>query len=486
MESVSHLPAILASIIGLLCLHFIYNRVSSPLAQIPGPAISKWTDLVYIHYWFAGKAPNYVHGLHENYGPIVRTGPNRVDICSIDAVKEIHKTNSRFLKSPWYRTLVPNNMESVFSTTDPNFHSARRRLLASPISDTSLHQHEGLITGRVKMTICRMAEEIQTRGATDIFKWWLFMATDIIGELSFGESFRMLEAGKKSQYILDLEGVSALQPIRTTFPNLVHFGKYMPLPAFKRVMAVGKRMGIYATQSIERYKKILAENPSNPKKTLFTKLFNTQKGGLTDDEIQKEAQAYIVAGSDTTAVTLTYLTYAVCGNRRIRDKLVAEVTALSEPIHDNDIRNLPYLNMVVSETLRIYTAVPFGLPRSVPSGGASFNGYFLPGGATVSTQSYSLHRDATIFPDPYAFNPERWENPTKEMKDISIPFGGGSRICIGLHLARMELRLGSVLFFREFPNAQRSDKEGMSAKDMEMQSFFLMAPKGHRCLIETE
>lgn len=160
-------------------------------------------------------------------------------------------------------------------------------------------------------------------------------------------------------------------------------------------------MGIYATQSIERYKKILAENPSNPKQTLFTKLFDTQKGGLADDEIKKEAQAYIVAGSDTTAVTLTYLTDAVCGNRRIRDKLVAEVTALPEPIHDNDLRNLPYLNMVISETLRIYTAVPFGLPRSVPSEGASFNGYFLPGGTTVSTQSYSLHRDATIFPDPY-------------------------------------------------------------------------------------
>ncbi|KAJ5976705.1 hypothetical protein N7501_000047 [Penicillium viridicatum] len=438
MESVSHLPAILASIIGVLCLHFIYNRLNSPLARIPGPAISKWTDLVYIHYWFAGKAPNYVHELHENYGPIVRTGPNRVDICSVDAVKEIHKTNSRFLKSPWYRTLIPNNMENVFSTTDPYFHSSRRRLLASPISDTSLHQHEDLITGR------------------------------------------------KSQYTLDLEGVSALQPIRTTFPNLVLFGRYLPLPALKRAVAIGKRMRIYAAQSVQRYKKILAENPSNPKKTLFTKLFDPEKGGLADDEIQKEAQGYIVAGSDTTAVTLTYLTYAVCGNRRIRDKLVAEVTVLSEPIHDNDIRNLPYLNMVISETLRIYTAVPFGLPRSVPSEGASFNGYFLPSGATVSTQSYSLHRDPTIFPDPYTFNPERWENPTKEMKDISIPFGGGSRICIGLHLARMELRLGSVLFFREFPNAQRSDKEGMSTKDMEMQSFFLMAPKGHRCLIETE
>lgn len=59
-------------------------------------------------------------------------------------------------------------------------------------------------------------------------------------------------------------------------------------------------------------------------------------------------------------------------------------------------------------------------------------------------------------------------------------------VCIGLHLARIELRLGSAMFFREFPNAQRSDKEGMSKKDMEMQSFLLMAPKGHRCLIETK
>lgn len=206
---------------------------------------------------------------------------------------------------------------------------------------------------------------------------------------------------QKTQYILDLELVSTLQPIRTTFPTLVNLGKYLPLPAFKRAMACGKRMGMYASQSIDRYQRIIAENPSNPKKTLFTKLFDTEKGGLPLHEIKKEAQGYIVAGSDTTAVTLTYLVYAVCGNTRVRNKLVAEVAALSEPIHDNDLRNLPYLNMVISETLRLHTAVPFGLPRAVPSEGANFNGYFLPSGATVSTQSYSLHRDPVIFPEPY-------------------------------------------------------------------------------------
>lgn len=90
------------------------------------------------------------------------------------------------------------------------------------------------------------------------------------------------------------------------------------------------------------------------------------------------------------------------------------------------------------------------------------------------------------------------------MRDVSIPFGGGSRsksneilicflyilvanisqVCIGLHLARIELRLAAALFFRRFPNARVSAKEGMGDEDMFMRAYFLMAPDGHRCLIE--
>ena len=179
--------------------------------------------------------------------------------------------------------------------------------------------------------------------------------------------------------------------------------------------------------SIERYKKIIAENPSNPKPTLFTKMFDSEKSGLSHEQIRQEAQGYIIAGSDTTAVTLTYLIYAVSRDIRVRDKLVEELAAVPELVADRDLRDLPYLNQIINETLRLYTAVPFGLPRTTPSEGANFNGYFIPGGTTVSTQSYSMHRDPTIFPDPDTFKPERWETVTKEMKDASIPFGGGSR-----------------------------------------------------------
>lgn len=55
-----------------------------------------------------------------------------------------------------------------------------------------------------------------------------------------------------------------------------------------------------------------------------------------------------------------------------------------------------------------------------------------------------------------------------------------------MHLARMELRLATALFFRTFPMVRVSTKEGMTEDDMVMKSFFLMAPQGHRCLVEVE
>ncbi|KAI2786849.1 Cytochrome monooxygenase [Penicillium oxalicum] len=481
---VDNLQTIAIACLGLFLTHAIYKRITGPLSKIPGPEISKWTEAVYVYYWLRGQIPFYVHKLHEKYGPIVRISPDRVDICDVNAAREIHKINSPFLKSKWYRVLVAGGHETTFSTLDRKFHAQRRKLLATPISESSLSKMEPIVLSRVQTTIDRMVEEMTSRKVADVFKWWLFMATDIIGELSFGESFRMLEAREKTQYSVDLENLAQVQSIRVAFPSLVQFSRYLPLAVFKEAKEGGQRIGVYSHQSIERYKRILAETPDDPKPTLFTKMFDTEKSGLTHEQIRQEAQSYIIAGSDTTAITMTYLTYSVCRNERVKKKLVEEVASVSEPVTNQKLRELPYLNQVISETLRLYPAVSMGLPRTVPPEGYRFKEFFLPGGITVGTQAYSLHRDPTIFPDPLAFKPERWENPSREMKEALLSFGGGSRICLGIHLAYMELRLATALFFRRFPNARISAREGMSECDMEMKAFFLVTLKGHRCLIE--
>lgn len=183
---------------------------------------------------------------------------------------------------------------------------------------------------------------------------------------------------------------------------MVNLARRLPLPLFRQAGATANRMASYASQSLDRYIKHMESTP-NPKPSLFTKVLDTEKSGMTRQDILREAQGYIVAGSDTTSVTLTYLIYAVCQDHRVRDRLVAELATVPSPVSDKDLRDLHYLNQVISETLRLHTAVPFGLPRVVPVGGVTLRDTFIPGGTIVSTQSYSLHRDEGIFPEP-----DRW------------------------------------------------------------------------------
>lgn len=131
-------------------------------------------------------------------GPIVRVGPSELAINDVAATKEIHKVGGRYLKSGFYTHIGHKSAKTLFSTTDPKHHALRRRLLSGPMSDASLKRFEPIIMQRVRLCIAQMASELENRHCMDIFKWWTFLATDVIGELSFGQSFQMLEHGKVS------------------------------------------------------------------------------------------------------------------------------------------------------------------------------------------------------------------------------------------------------------------------------------------------
>lgn len=125
-----------------------------------------------------------------------------------------------------------------------------------------------------------------------------------------------------------------------------------------------------------------------------------EKAALTDKAIREEAGNLIVAGSDTTAVTLTYLVWAVLRDPALQARLEEEIASLSDQLDTAELENAPLLNSVIEETLRLYGAAPGALPRMVPSQGMIVAGHRLPGGTEVSTQAYTLHRDSRIFPEP--------------------------------------------------------------------------------------
>ncbi|KAI0133364.1 cytochrome P450 [Hypoxylon sp. NC0597] len=468
-------------------LGYVYTTLSSPLAKLPGPWHTKWTDAVLKYTTIKGRRPSWVHSLHEKYGPVVRISPIEVSVQDPSATNQMYSVKNEFVKAKWYDDFQPD-FKNVFSTTDIHYHRRHRRLLASEISESGLNAHKPVVESKVRLTIERMAEEMAERGVTDVYRWALYMATDVIGELSFGSSFRMLETKEECQYTRDLKLVGFTGGLRATFPTLIKISKLgIPLPVISKATNMRMRTSKYAEQSLQRHYKLVEEQGDDAKPTLLSKLYRANKNDkdtLPFDEVRNDAMSYIVAGSDTTTNTLTYLIWEVCRRPEIKEKLLAELRMLPDGFEDEDLKKLPYLNNLIQETLRLHAAIPSGLPRTVPPEGATFGGYFIPGGYTVSAQAYSTHRYPKVYPEPLKFDPSRWENPTKAMKDAFLPFGGGSRICIGIHLAKMELRLATARFFTRFPNSRVSRLEGFTDEDMEPALYFLLAPKSQRCLID--
>lgn len=163
----------------------------------------------------------------------------------------------------------------------------------------------------------------------------------------------------------------------------------------------------------------------------------------------------MVAGADTTAITLKAVFYYCLKDQRVWRKLQDEVRqhfAANSPVPVSDARQLPYLEAVVNEALRYHPAVCMTMERIVPEGGLILpNGSTVPAGTMIGMNPYVVGRNKGIFgSDADTFRPDRWLQQDRESHDefksrmqrwskAHIMFGGGSRICLGRHLSLMEV-----------------------------------------------
>ena len=144
------------------------------------------------------------------------------------------------------------------------------------------------------------------------------------------------------------------------------------------------------------------------KSNIFTDILRPdrkQEDHISNNDAVMEAGALVVAGSGTTAVTLTYLIWAVLSHPQVQKRLEEEVATLDVGFTDANLETLPYLNAVIEESLRLYGSAPGSLPRTVPESGLQVQGYYIPPGYTVETQAYTIHRDPRMFDNAsrYAF-----------------------------------------------------------------------------------
>ncbi|KAI5251552.1 cytochrome P450 monooxygenase [Aureobasidium subglaciale] len=457
----------------------------TPLRGIPGPwyaSLVNWRLKIAV---LSGARADYIHALHQQYGPIVRIAPNEVAVNDPASFKDIHKIGSGFHKTNWYEYLNTNGVgkcPGVFNMTNPKEHAARRKLLSKGFSQRHLReQWEDVVRQKVDLAVSRIKAEA-TRGSADVLKWWTYLATDVSAHLMFGESFHMLESGERVPYIVALEKATICSALSWELPLVYWIGRRLPFTAMKNIF--------YANSVLLEQGGLAVKNSKaqefGTSNIFATALSEVEKGDgtMTDEDIQTEAGNLIVAGSDTTGITLTYLTWCVLKQPTLQKALEEEVSEADAALTDAALEHLPILNAVIEETLRLYGAAPATLPRLTPSGGATLGSYYIPSGTIVGTQSYSLHRDPVLFPNPEVFDHTRWLPPntlSPLAKAVFSPFGAGSRVCIGVHLARMELRLAAAEFFRECKGAKLA--ASTTEESMKPVNFFLITPTAHKCEI---
>jgi cytochrome P450 len=214
----------------------------------------------------------------------------------------------------------------------------------------------------------------------------------------------------------------------------------MPLPKGPRLLRSRRRLNkVIQTIITDR-----RAHPVESKDLLQTLLAAQDEHGtrMTDEQLRDEIMTLFMAGHETTANALCWTWYLLAQNPEAEEKLRAELDGVLNGVAPTlaDLPRLPYTEMVVKESMRLYPPV-WGIGRCAIND-FELNGYRIPAGTNVFPLQWLTHRDERWFPGPEKFDPERWrDDPIRRgrlPRFAYFPFGGGPRVCIGAGFAMME------------------------------------------------
>ncbi len=197
--------------------------------------------------------------------------------------------------------------------------------------------------------------------------------------------------------------------------------------------------------------------------------------GFTDKEVRDQVMTLMFAGHDTSTSTLTFMMHELARHPDVVAKLCEEqdrVLGGEAPDIDRLEREMPYLEMVLDEVLRLYPPAWIGPRRAVRD--FEFNGHRVTRGAYVNYCSWASHRLPAVFPEPEAFIPERFSRERKAAlpRGAYVPFGGGRRICIGKRFGQIEVKLVATMLL------QRLRLDAMPGRTMTARQMPTLSPRG--------
>ena len=357
-----------------------------PLASIPGPKLWAVSRLPYINSIFKGTYVHDLRKLHEKYGEAVRTAPDEVSFATPQAWPDIFDQRSdqeTFVKNPrWYK--LPNGQPDPGLGTTINVadHSRMRKLMEHGFTQKAVRAQESIIQSYVTLLMTRLREKA-AQGPHDalvnVVDWFNFVAFDIVGDLGFGEPFGCLKESRYHPWItkvFDYVKAMTLTAMMRHYPMLeMVFMKLLP----QSLLEQQKKHFQFVQDRVHR--RINLETQRNDFMTPLL-MHNKDMQVVSLMEIEASLNSIIIAGSETTATSLSGIINNLVQNVAVLQKLVSEIRGRfvkEEDITIAAVKDLSYLNACIWEGLRTSSPTPCGMPRMAPPRGGTVCGRRLPG-----------------------------------------------------------------------------------------------------------
>jgi len=467
-------------------IKLIYGEVTSPLRDLPGPKSSSW---IYGNFKEIWEAENSV--LHEKwvqqYGPTLRykgfLGLTRLYTMDTKALNHVLMNSYDYQKPAPARFNLAEILGDGVLVTEGDKHKQQRKVMNPAFGQAQIRDLTEIFVDKSLQLRDIWAAESSKQGGTgriDVLSWLSRMTLDVIGKAGFAYSFESLNSDAKPNELSQAFSVlfrvgtklTMIPMLRAWFPFL----RFLPTEHDAEIRQARDTMSRIGYKLLQESKAI-GETSSSKARDLLSVLVRAnmakdlpESQRLSDEDVLAQVPTFIVAGHETTSTGTTWALYALTQSPKVQRKLREELLTVDtdNPTMDQ-LNSLPYLDMVVRESLRVHAPVPSTmrvamkddvLPLSKPftdRKGNVHEGIRVSKGQTLMIPILALNRDKSIWgQDALEFRPERWESIPEAASSIPgiwgnmLTFLGGPRACIGYRFSLVEMKALLFTLVRAF------------------------------------
>jgi retinoid hydroxylase len=407
---------------------------ATPLNALPVPPGSLGLPFIGETLQFL-RDPNFARKRHQQYGAVFKTrilGKPTIFTMGAEANRFVLSNENKYFRVSWPPSTTALLGPLSLSLQTGGHHQQRRKLLAQAFQPRALSGYIGAI---------------ETLSQQYFSRW------EQLGTLTWYPELRNYTLDIACKLFLDLNHGSQ-SPLghffETWCAGLFSIPLRLPGTPFARAMTS-------RSQLLSTLEAIVRERQTQPGEDdalgLLIQARDENGQGLSIEELKDQVLLLLFAGHETLTSALSSFCLLMAQHPEILAKVRAEQQqfSASEPITLEQLKQMTYLDRVLREVLRLIPPVGGGFREVVES--CEFQGYRLPQGWIVSYGINNTHLDATVYPQPDRFNPDRFD--TQQGDDRGqvfgyVPFGGGLRECLGKEFARLEMKLFAARLVRGY------------------------------------